>query len=62
VPSQQMTMFLMDAESPQVAGGRLATGGGIGYWDLGLCCHEDLPRARRAVSRAAIFGNFVQKA
>jgi hypothetical protein len=31
VPSQQMTMFLMDADSPQVAGGRLATGGGIGH-------------------------------
>jgi hypothetical protein len=37
VPSQQMTMFLMDADSPQVAGGRLATGGGNGYWDLGGC-------------------------
>src|ERR1700730_6922226 len=34
VPSQQMTMFLMDAASPRVAGGRLATGGGDGYWDL----------------------------
>src|SRR5258708_6612015 len=40
VPSQQMTMFLMDAASPRVAGGSLATGGGVGYWDLGLRCRS----------------------
>jgi hypothetical protein len=35
VPSQQMTMFFMGA-APQVAGGRLATGGGDGYGDGGV--------------------------